>query len=243
MLGLAATLALFAPARWLAAQVESTTGGMLRLADARGTVWRGNAQLVLAGGTGSSDTAALPGRVEWRLRPGLVRATLELSAACCTPSPLAATLQPRWGGVRVALADGRSHWPAGVLRGLGTPWNTLEPAGDLAIATRGLVLDAGRSGLAVAGSAELLAERMATRVSPLRPLGSYRLAMAGGSAPTLVLSTLEGALQLEGSGSWAGQRLRFAGSASARPGDEAALANLLNIIGRRQGARSLITIG
>jgi general secretion pathway protein N len=49
-------------------------------------------------------------------------------------------------------------------------------------------------------------------------------------------------LQLSGQGEWA-PRLRFRGQASATPEAEAALANLLNIIGRRQGAVSLISIG
>ena len=40
-----------------------------------------------------------------------------------------------------------------------------------------------------------------------------------------------------------GSRLRFTGEASAAPEREAALSNLLNIIGRRNGARSIITIG
>jgi general secretion pathway protein N len=37
--------------------------------------------------------------------------------------------------------------------------------------------------------------------------------------------------------------LQFSGVASAAPDREAALSNLLNIIGRRNGARSIITIG
>jgi general secretion pathway protein N len=37
--------------------------------------------------------------------------------------------------------------------------------------------------------------------------------------------------------------MRFRGEARAAEGQEAALANLLNIIGRRQGATSLISIG
>jgi len=59
----------------------------------------------------------------------------------------------------------------------------------------------------------------------------------------LQLSTLDGALQLTGSGQWVGSRLHFSGEASAAPDRETALANLLNIIGRRTGARSIITIG
>jgi general secretion pathway protein N len=37
--------------------------------------------------------------------------------------------------------------------------------------------------------------------------------------------------------------VRFRGEASAAGGNEAALSNLLNIIGKRQGARSAISIG
>jgi general secretion pathway protein N len=57
------------------------------------------------------------------------------------------------------------------------------------------------------------------------------------------LATRSGPLQLSGSGEWAAGRLRFRGQASAAPGFEAVLGNLLNIIGRRQGAVSLISIG
>ena len=42
---------------------------------------------------------------------------------------------------------------------------------------------------------------------------------------------------------WQNQRLRFTGEASAEAGTEAALANLLNIIGRRDGSRSLLSLG
>jgi general secretion pathway protein N len=84
---------------------------------------------------------------------------------------------------------------------------------------------------------------MSSRLSTLRPMGSYRLVVQGGDVPTLTLSTLEGALQLSGTGQWVGQRLRFTGEATATPEREAALSNLLNIIGRRSGARSIITVG
>jgi general secretion pathway protein N len=59
----------------------------------------------------------------------------------------------------------------------------------------------------------------------------------------LQLSTLQGPLQLQGQGQWLGKRLQFSGEASADPGSESALSNLLNIIGRRQGTRSLLTLG
>jgi general secretion pathway protein N len=78
-------------------------------------------------------------------------------------------------------------------------------------------------------------------------MGSYRVQIRGtpqGTAtPDLQLSTLQGPLQLQGQGQWVGSRLRFSGEASAEAGSEAALSNLLNIIGRRQGERSLLSLG
>ena len=64
-----------------------------------------------------------------------------------------------------------------------------------------------------------------------------------GGATEIGLSTLRGDLQIQGTGQWVGGRLRFRGEAWASPNREAALANLLNIIGRRQGSRSIINLG
>jgi general secretion pathway protein N len=50
-------------------------------------------------------------------------------------------------------------------------------------------------------------------------------------------------LLLSGSGQWNGSRWRFNGEASAAPGFEAALSNFLDILGRRVGPRSIITLG
>ena len=111
------------------------------------------------------------------------------------------------------------------------------------MATRQLSFDWVENRLAVVGGAELTALAISSRLSTLKPMGSYRLAFTGGSAPALELSTLEGSLQLSGTGRWVGPRLRFEGVATAAPENEAALANLLNIIGRRNGARSIITLG
>jgi general secretion pathway protein N len=89
----------------------------------------------------------------------------------------------------------------------------------------------------VAGRAELLATDLSSRLSTLKPMGSYRITLVGGNTATLEVTTIEGSLQLAGTGRWVGSRLRFEGTASAAPEREAALANLLNIIGRRTGPR------
>ncbi|WP_332815158.1 type II secretion system protein N [Ramlibacter sp.] len=243
LLGLALALVLFAPARWLAARVSAATGGQVLLQDARGTVWNGSAQLVLTGGPGSSDAAALPSRVQWRLRPAPGGVHAVLATDCCTPEPLALDWRLGWNSRSLRLSDGRSQWPASLLTGLGTPWNTLQLEGELALRTDSLLLQWAQGRLSVAGQAELTAERMGSRLTTLRPMGSYRLVLSGGDVPMLQLSTLDGPLRLSGTGQWVASRLRFNGEASAAPEREAALANLLNIIGRRSGSRSIITLG
>ena len=241
--GVLLALVFFAPARWLAAGVSNASAGRVVLDDGRGTLWNGSARLLLTGGEGSNDVAALPGRLEWRIRPGWGGLRAELSAGCCTNAPLTIQASARWGGGVLRLGDQRSQWPASVLAGLGTPWNTLQVQGDLLLSTQGLSVEWIEGRLAVAGRAELTASRLSSRLSTLKPMGSYRITVNGGSTSTLQLDTLEGALQLNGSGQWVGSRLRFTGTATAAPDREAALSNLLNIIGRRSGARSIITIG
>ena len=241
--GVLPALVAFAPAHWLADGVARATQGQVLLVQARGTVWTGSAQLVLTGGNASKDSAALPGRVQWQLRPTLTGLRAQLQADCCTPAPVQAQAHVGWAGMRLTVADGQSQWPADVLTGLGTPWNTLQPQGQLALQTRALEMRWAAGRMVLSGQAQLDALAMSSRLSTLRPMGSYRLTVQGGDVPTLTLSTLEGALQLTGTGQWVGQRLRFTGEATATPEREAALSNLLNIIGRRSGARSIITVG
>lgn len=243
VLGLFCALLLFAPARWLTMPIERAASGHLLLGEPRGTVWTGSAELIFTGGEGSNDAAALPTRVRWLIRPRWNGFAAQLDSACCTEAPVHLRILPTWGGARVTVANARSRLPAGLLAGLGTPWNTLQFDGELLLATEGLSVEWVEGRLSIAGRAELTARRLSSRLSTLRPMGSYRITLLGGETPALQLQTLEGSLQLTGSGQWVGSRLHFSGVASAAPDREAALSNLLNIIGRRSGARSIITIG
>ncbi len=243
LVGLVMAMVVFAPASWLAAAVQEASAGRVQLIEPRGTVWTGSAQLQLTGGVGSRDSAVLPGQINWRLRPGWLALNVQVSADCCTPAPLQARLTQHWSGAALQVLDGRSQWPAALLAGLGTPWNTVQAEGSLQLSTQSLSMAWFEGRLTVSGQAELAAMAMSSRLSTLKPMGSYRLTLVGGATTTLELATIEGSLQLSGSGRWTGPRLRFEGVASASPEHEAALSNLLNIIGRRNGARSIITLG
>ncbi len=242
--GLLLACVVFAPARWLAALVHGSSGEQVRLVAPRGTVWQGWSQLMLSGGEGSRDVAVLPGQITWRITPSWGGLSVHFKADCCTPQALQVVAAPvGWGGVRVSLADGQTQWPAALLTGLGTPWNTLRPEGQLTAVTQGLYVEwvAGRQTLA--GRLQLDAYQISSSLSTLQPIGSYRLVLQGGATPTLKLDTLEGSLQLTGEGQWVNQGLQFNGVATASPERAEALSNLLNIIGRRNGARAIIKLG
>ncbi len=255
VLGVAGALVSLAPAQWLAAGLQQATGGRLLLAEARGSVWNGSAVVVLTGGEGSRDAAALPGRLNWRLRPDWRGLQLRASQACCLQGEVRLHLQPGWAGYTATLdtpADASGtlgRWPAAWLAGLGTPWNTLQLGGQLQLASGGLRLQSTEGRLQFEGTLALTLQSASSRVSPLPVLGSYLLQVqgsgtgAGNAVPTVQLSTLDGVLVLSGNGEWTGSRLRFRGQAEAAEGHAAALSNLLNIIGRRQGALSVISIG
>jgi general secretion pathway protein N len=252
---------MYAPASWLAQGIFVVTGQRLLLAESQGTIWHGDAVAVLTGGPGSRDARALPGRLSWTMRidgPG-VRLTVQQD--CCMPVPVAIVVRPGWGHVKtevrlqtsptdssVAALQGSGeigHWPAAWLGGLGTPWNTLQLAGVLRLASRDLSVEWVPGRLRIQGQADLLLDNVASRVTTLDRLGSYKLTLGADSLERVHvdLSTVDGALQLSGQGGVSAVGLRFRGEARASEAERAALDNLLNIIGRRQGDRSVISIG
>ena len=242
-LGLAFALVLFAPAAWLGSALPALSQGRVQLQDARGTVWTGSGRLLLTGGSGSRDVSVLPGRVNWRLRPDWTGFTAAVTADCCTAVPLLGRLRIGWQIQAFELNNAESQWPAALLVGLGTPFNTVQAEGSLRLSTQQLVLQRFDGRFDFTGTAQLQALDLSSRLSTVAPMGSYQLLLNGGPAPSLALTTLSGPLKLSGTGNWVGAKLRFNGVAAVEPELLGAFTNLLNIIGRRQGAQSIITLG
>ena len=148
--GAALGVVAYAPAPWLAQAVVVATDGKLLLADSKGTIWRGDAVAVLTGGRGSRDARALPGRLNWSMQLGLRGLSLVLQQDCCMPTPVVLSFKPAWSAMELKVALQPSEdlplqssgqigqWPAAWLGGLGTPWNTVQLQGTLALRTQGL---------------------------------------------------------------------------------------------------------
>jgi general secretion pathway protein N len=246
VLGALLAVLAFAPAAWLASAVAGATDQRLLLADARGSIWSGSALAVLTGGPGSRNASALPGRLSWDIGLDGLAFSLRVRQACCINGELRLRLEPGFGRMKLTLPSSPGalgQWPAAWLAGLGTPFNTLNLGGWLSLSSSGLVVESAQGRVSLNGAAALAMNGISSTVSTLDTLGSYRLTLTGGQAAQLALSTLHGPLRLVGNGQWAATGLRFRGEASAEAGSEAALNNLLNIIGRRQGTLAVLSIG
>ena len=264
--GALVALVLFAPAAWVAGAVTQASGGRLVLAEARGTWWQGDAVMVLTGGPGSREAWTLPGRLAWSLGLQRWQPVLTLHQACCMAGATALRLEPGIGRLGIAVETAApapapapapatapagtasaliGQWPAAWLTALGTPWNTLKPAGLVRLGAQRLRLDLAEGRWRLSGALTADFQSISSSLSTLPSLGSYRVEVAGDTAgvATLALRTVDGPLLLSGQGQWTGGRLRLRGEARAAAGQEAALNNLLNLIGRRQGERALIAIG
>ncbi len=256
-LGVLLALLLTAPAAWLAAALGSWTGGRLLALEPSGTVWNGKAQLALGAGPGSQDQLALPQRLSWQLRPSLSAGALpgmvlSLQHPTLLMQPLELQMKFASGAVEIALRQPsgigpvKAQMPVAWLVGLGAPWNTLQPSGELAIEVDRLVCGLRLSGPpAIEAAIRVQMRQIASRVSTLPVLGHYELDIRGSHELTARLTSRSGsALWLEGVGVWKpGGPSGFRGEARAAAGREEALSNLLNIIGRREGPRSLIALG
>lgn len=243
MLAVLLTVLACFPASWLAPLVERQTGGRLTLGDAQGTLWRGSAFIGGAPGEGGSVTPLLPGRFVWKLSPLVLFGHVSLDLA--NPQAFSQPVHVEGSWSQWQLSPAELLLPAAGLAGLGAPLNTLAPSGILRLSWTTLELVRQANTVSVIGRTVLSMSDMGSRMSPVKPLGSYQLVMDWkGEQAQLVLTTVRGALLLSGSGALDNGRLRFAGQAEAANGYEETLGNMLNLLGQRRmvGGKNIIAL-
>ncbi|MEZ2350763.1 type II secretion system protein N [Caballeronia sp. RCC_10] len=228
VLSIAGTLLVMLPAAWITPQFARATGGHVNLVDPAGSLWRGSATLMLAAGGDGAGATLLPGRIEWTtafwpLFTGRIHMTMRQTEAMPDPVTVDATMRG------ASLSPGAMAVPATLLAGLGAPFNTLNFDGTVRLSwTEFRVL-----GNNAYGQFVVTLDDMASRVSRVRPLGSYRVALqAQGASAAIDLSTTKGPLLLTGKGMLAQGATSFEGTAKAEPQQRENLAGLLNLLGR-----------
>ncbi|WJF90309.1 type II secretion system protein N [Paraburkholderia bonniea] len=233
-----ATLIALLPAAWIAPMFAKATNGHINLADPSGSLWRGSATLMLAAGTDASGATVLPGRIEWQtafwpLFTGRVR--MQMRQTDAMPDAVRVDAQLRGA----TLSAGGIGVPAALLAGLGAPFNTLDLQGDVRLSWT----DWRSFGSEAFGQLVITLNEMSSRVSRVKPLGSYRVVFqAEGAGATLDLSTTKGPLMLSGHGTLREGAVSFQGSASSAAEARENLAGLLNLLGRPNGPDSVALV-
>ncbi|MCH8618849.1 type II secretion system protein N [Undibacterium sp. TS12] len=227
------TLVIFLPASWLGLLVEKQSQGRLSLGDVQGSFWQGSAFIGVAAGKSGPVTPLFPGRFQWHISPllllGQIKAELENSAALSAPVRLTGNFSQWHVSPSVLLL------PPERLEGLGAPLNTVGPSGILHLSWNDLLFTQSNGQMAMTGHLQLELAEMASRLSPIKPLGSYQMAFdMRGTEADIQLLTMKGPMMLAGNGKMQNGRFQFSGKAWAQAGEEARLANLLNLLGQRR---------
>ncbi|MBI3478869.1 MAG: type II secretion system protein N [Nitrosomonadales bacterium] len=243
LISTALTVLIFFPATWIAVLIETQTAGRLTLGDAHGTLWRGSAFIGAAPGGNDPVTPLLPGRFSWRLSPlvmlGNIDAELENTAV------LSQSIRIMGSWPQYQVSPGAILLPAERLAALGAPLNTVQPSGQMRLSWGALQLTLQDGIIKLTGAMNLNMNDLASRMSPVKPLGSYDLALDWrGTEAVAALKTSKGPLLLNGSGVFNNGRLQFSGTAQAEAGQEERLANFMNLLGqrRREGDKDIITL-
>jgi general secretion pathway protein N len=235
------------PVTWIASLAGNQTACRLVLQEPSGTLWQGSSAIGFSEpntvGAGCKTPVAQTERFDWKLSCQI------MDASCTATIAFSALEQPqviRWGiGRPVEWIANEVTLPATVLEGLGNPWSTLRPRGNLnarwtdltwALSPKEVSGKAGES----SGIIRITITNLTSPISPVKPLGSYEVSgnMAQHSI-NWVLSTTSGPLLLTGQGEMAhgsgSKGLQFSGTASAAPEAEDALMGLLSLLGKKEG--------
>ncbi|OJI04642.1 type II secretion system protein N [Polynucleobacter sp. MWH-Adler-W8] len=237
------------PISWVSGSLASQTGCRVMLQQPIGTIWQGSAALAFsepnATEGGCRDPMSVTERFHWSTGCKL------LSMTCNTELQFAAFEQPQlisWSLSKTQIASNEIKLPANVLEGLGNPWSTLRPRGELGarwtdINLAGLMANLpafGAGNTPSSGVIRIIISNLTSPISPVKPLGGYEIAAnIADTGMNWTLSTTSGPLLLKGQGEFsnkAGSKgMQFSGEASASPESQESLIGLLSLLGKKEG--------
>lgn len=230
----AAGLIAWAPATLVDAELRSKSSGKLRLSQAHGTIWAGSGSLELRD---SSNRNAVAMDLDWRVLPESLwrgrligEVTLERQGR-----PFIIAVSPS----KVEITNADINLPAPTMALAEPRLKPLKLSGEVQLHATNLSLASG----GMLGNITLQWRRAGSAFSPVSPIGSYQLQLNGeGKQLSAMLTTLQGPLQLDGSGSWTtGQTPEFQATVRVPPEYQEQFTPLLRLISvqRDQGSFDL----
>lgn len=224
-------IALF-PIAYLVPIIEAQTQGRITLGDAQGTLWNGSAFIGSAASRDEAITPLLPGRFNWHISPLILFGSVDADLSNAESLSQSIHISGNWHEINVSNAA--LNLPAERLSSLGAPLNTLQPSGQMRLSWQALRVALLGGEMQLGGVMNLSMQNIASRLSPIKPLGAYNLEFIWhGARADVSLTSPQGPLLLAGKGDFSNGRLHFSGNAQAAAGHENELANLLNLLGQR----------
>jgi general secretion pathway protein N len=241
------------PISWVSGSLASQTGCRVMLQQPTGTIWQGSAALAFsepnAAEGGCREPISVTERFHWATSCKL------FSLSCNTElqfSALEQVQQISWSLGKTQIAANEIKLPANVLEGLGNPWSTLRPRGELGARWTDINLAgpmggsfAKLAGFAAAntpssGVIRIIINNLTSPISPVKPLGGYEIsANIADTGMNWTLSTTSGPLLLKGQGEFsnkgANKSMQFSGEATAAPESQESLIGLLSLLGKKEG--------
>lgn len=231
------------PAKWVSGILASQTACRVMLQQPEGTIWQGSAALAFsesnASAAGCREPLSVTERFHW------VTSCSVAKLSCQTQIQYVALEKPQlllWGLGQTQIAANEVKLPANVLEGLGNPWSTLRPRGQLEARWTDLNLNGvwnavtgAQANNARSGVIRIIISNLSSPISPVKPLGAYEiLANIANDGLNWVLSSTAGPLLLMGQGDMK-SGLHFEGEASASPEAQDSLMGLLGLLGKKEG--------
>jgi general secretion pathway protein N len=235
------------PVSWVGSVLANQTACRMILHQPVGTIWQGSAALAFSEPNASSGGCREPLSVTERFH---WLSSCKLSSFSCETELQFAALDKTqlisWSPTKTQIFANEIKLPANILEGLGNPWSTLRPRGELVARWTDIHLinfnDSSAGNTSASGVIRIIISRLTSPISPVKPLGGYEIsANIGQDGMNWTLSTTSGPLLLKGQGELSNKGsnkgMYFSGEASASPEAQESLIGLLSLLGKKEGDR------
>jgi hypothetical protein len=223
------TLLVLASPTWLDAGLQRNSRGLVGLAEAKGSLWRGTGVIQAILPSGQVETLEA---VRWTIDPWALL-TARLHLAMLSERDGKPVLDALFSPGGVSIAELRLEAPAAMLGALSPTLRAATVTGRISLQASGVRFDKETT----VGSGVLLWHDAGSSLTSVYPLGSYLVNMKGaGAGVEFTLTSLGGALNLAGGGQWQPDKpLSFQAIATPVPDRARQMAPLLRILGKEIG--------